>query len=75
MPTQKVPEDILEELLDITFERYYHHASLLGTPEKCKTFIRKIEEAGVTEVACLMDFGVKPQFVKESMKKFMAEVV
>ncbi len=75
VPTQKVPEDILEELLDITFERYYHHASLLGTPEKCKTFIRKIEEAGVTEVACLMDFGVKPQFVKESMKKFMAEVV
>lgn len=58
-----IPTDLMEELLDITFEKYYSTASLVGTIDKCKLFLKKIKEVGVTEVACLIDFGVEPSIV------------
>src|SRR5262249_47321315 len=33
VPHQNIPDDMMEELLDITFERYYASFALLGTPE------------------------------------------
>ena len=30
--------------------------SLIGTPESCQPFIQKLENAGVDEIACLIDF-------------------
>ena len=46
----------MEELLDLTFERYYHTGSLLGTPRSCLPMIDKLRESDVDEVACLVDF-------------------
>lgn len=40
------------------FERYFRKASLLGTPDKCATLLEQLTAVGVTEVACLIDFGV-----------------
>lgn len=57
-PAQEIPDDMMEELLDITFERYFDTASLLGTPEKCAEQVARLEDAGVDEVACLIDFGL-----------------
>jgi natural product biosynthesis luciferase-like monooxygenase protein len=53
---QDIPPDIMEDLLDLTFERYFHRASLMGTPDGCKQLVREFEEIGVDEVACLIDF-------------------
>jgi natural product biosynthesis luciferase-like monooxygenase protein len=53
---QDIPPDIMEDLLDLTFERYFHRASLMGTPVSCKQLVRELEEIGVDEVACLIDF-------------------
>jgi natural product biosynthesis luciferase-like monooxygenase protein len=51
-----VPESVLGELLDLTFERYFRDASLLGCPDKCESLIRVLEQIGVDEIACLIDF-------------------
>jgi natural product biosynthesis luciferase-like monooxygenase protein len=51
-----VPDSVKEELLDLTFKRYFETAALTGTPETCKTLIWRLEEIGVDEIACLIDF-------------------
>jgi alkanesulfonate monooxygenase SsuD/methylene tetrahydromethanopterin reductase-like flavin-dependent oxidoreductase (luciferase family) len=47
---------LLEDLLDVTFERYYRTASLMGTPETCEAFVWRLAEIGIDDVACLIDF-------------------
>jgi natural product biosynthesis luciferase-like monooxygenase protein/amino acid adenylation domain-containing protein len=48
----------LDDLLEFAFERYHRTSSLMGTPERCMETVRRLEEMGVDEVACLIDFGV-----------------
>jgi natural product biosynthesis luciferase-like monooxygenase protein len=52
----EIPPAAMEELLDLTFERYFRTASLLGTPESCRELLWRVEEAGIDEIACLIDF-------------------
>jgi natural product biosynthesis luciferase-like monooxygenase protein len=51
------PQDQLE-LLEIAFERYFDCASLMGTPESRRGLLVDVEEIGVNEIACLIDFGL-----------------
>lgn len=53
---EDIPPAVMEDLLDLTFERYFHNASLMGTPSDCKQLVRELEDIGVDEVACLIDF-------------------
>jgi natural product biosynthesis luciferase-like monooxygenase protein len=64
---QEFPSDLLEELLDVTFERYFAAASLMGTPESCQEIIKKLETIGVNEIACLMDFGISSEIIMKNM--------
>jgi natural product biosynthesis luciferase-like monooxygenase protein len=52
----EIPAADLEDLLDVTFDRYFEGASLMGTPDDCVGLIGRLEEIGVDEVACLIDF-------------------
>jgi natural product biosynthesis luciferase-like monooxygenase protein len=63
-----IPEDVMEELLDTTFERYFHAAALMGTKSSCKQLIWQLKDGGVDEIACLIDFGVGESDVLESLK-------
>jgi natural product biosynthesis luciferase-like monooxygenase protein len=56
-----------DAMLAATFERYYDSIALLGTPDKCETLIEDLVDIGVNEVACLVDFGVEPQAVLDSL--------
>jgi natural product biosynthesis luciferase-like monooxygenase protein len=47
-----------DALLDSSFERYYEHNTLLGTPEKAEDLVERLLDLGVGEVACLVDFGL-----------------
>lgn len=58
----------MEGLLDFAFERYYETSALFGTPEKCTALVEEAYQAGVDEVACLIDFGVDNQTVLDSLK-------
>ncbi|HLI69001.1 MAG TPA: MupA/Atu3671 family FMN-dependent luciferase-like monooxygenase [Ktedonobacteraceae bacterium] len=64
---QDLEPDLLEEMLDITFERYYNGYSLLGTVKSCLPRVRHLESIGVNEIACLIDFGVEVEQVLEAL--------
>jgi alkanesulfonate monooxygenase SsuD/methylene tetrahydromethanopterin reductase-like flavin-dependent oxidoreductase (luciferase family) len=52
----EIPPAALEELLDLAFERYCREGALFGTPASCEPLVRQLEEIGVDEIACLIDF-------------------
>uniref|UniRef100_UPI00263708E5 MupA/Atu3671 family FMN-dependent luciferase-like monooxygenase n=1 Tax=Acaryochloris sp. IP29b_bin.137 TaxID=2969217 RepID=UPI00263708E5 len=49
-------EDDLDSLLLFGVEGFMKGRSLIGTPESCQPFIQKLHQAGVNEIACLIDF-------------------
>ncbi|MEM8546399.1 MAG: LLM class flavin-dependent oxidoreductase [Cyanobacteria bacterium P01_H01_bin.119] len=49
-------DDDLDSLLLFGVEGFMNDRSLIGTPESCLPFIEKLAQAGITEVACLIDF-------------------
>jgi len=70
---EDIPDDLKEELVELAFERYYESASLLGSPDRCVGFLRRLVPVGVDEIACLIDFGVPDELVLESLST-LAEV-
>jgi natural product biosynthesis luciferase-like monooxygenase protein len=71
--SHEIPERDLEDLLDLTFERYIRSASLMGTPESCQRLLWRLEEIGVDEAACLVDFLDDAAAVRGSLP-FLAEL-
>jgi natural product biosynthesis luciferase-like monooxygenase protein len=67
MNPQDIPPAVMEDLLDLTFERYFHHASLMGAPADCKELVRELEDIGVDEVACLIDFLPDREIILEGL--------
>jgi natural product biosynthesis luciferase-like monooxygenase protein len=63
-----VPDSVMEELLDITFDRYFQTASLMGTPATCSPLIWQLKEIGVNEIACLIDFLDDYDSIMESLE-------
>jgi natural product biosynthesis luciferase-like monooxygenase protein len=47
-----------EEILAHAFERYFQTSALFGTPQTCAGFLTRLRQAGVNEIACLIDFGI-----------------
>ena len=60
--------DVLDELLEVGFERYWKDASLIGTRESCAELVQKLHAIGVTEIACLIDFGLPTDKVMSSLE-------
>ncbi|MBN9617507.1 MAG: hypothetical protein BGO25_03505 [Acidobacteriales bacterium 59-55] len=60
------PKD-LDDLLDFAFNRYWETSGLFGTVESCKEIVDRISKTGVTEIACLIDFGVDTDLVLQSL--------
>ncbi len=54
-------------LMSAAFERYFRTHGLFGTPESCGEMIATLQDIGVNEVACLIDFGVDQDLVLESL--------
>jgi natural product biosynthesis luciferase-like monooxygenase protein len=48
----------LDQLLEMAAQRYLGTSGLFGTPEDVAAFVSQLGDAGVDEVACLIDFGV-----------------
>ncbi len=64
----EIAKNHMEELLDLAFERYFKTAALMGTVASCVDFVRKLEEIGVNEIACLIDFGLSTEKVLEGLE-------
>jgi natural product biosynthesis luciferase-like monooxygenase protein len=54
---------LLEELLDLAFERYFTAGGLFGSVEHAAAMVQRVREIGVDEIACLVDFGIPPDMV------------
>jgi natural product biosynthesis luciferase-like monooxygenase protein len=56
------------DVLEMAFRRYVHTAGLFGTPDVCRDRLAELSAQGVDEVACLVDFGVAPELVEDSVR-------
>jgi natural product biosynthesis luciferase-like monooxygenase protein len=65
----QISEQVMADLLDATFERYAQTAALIGTASRCAAFVGLLLEAGVDEIACLVDFGVPHDAVLLSLER------
>ncbi|MFG1610393.1 MupA/Atu3671 family FMN-dependent luciferase-like monooxygenase [Actinoplanes sp. NPDC049265] len=65
------PESVSETdraiLLEHGLRRYMTSAGLFGSAETCRPMIDRLADAGVTEVGCLIDFGLPADQVLESV--------
>ncbi|MEM9921821.1 MAG: MupA/Atu3671 family FMN-dependent luciferase-like monooxygenase, partial [Bacteroidota bacterium] len=53
-----IAADDLDNLLDLAFERYWRTSALFGTRKTCRKAVEVLRMIGVTEIACLIDFGL-----------------
>ncbi|WP_299423469.1 MupA/Atu3671 family FMN-dependent luciferase-like monooxygenase [uncultured Shimia sp.] len=67
-------EDELEEILDFAFLRYFEDSGLFGTVEDALDRVEQVKRIGVTEIACLIDYGIDSTTVLEGLKP-LAEVL
>jgi phthiocerol/phenolphthiocerol synthesis type-I polyketide synthase E len=59
-------------LLDFAFERYFNTSALMGTRSSCAQMLSRLVDAGVDEVACLIDFGVDNETVYRGLENLHA---
>lgn len=57
-----------ELLLELAFQRYYQMSGLFGTAEDIQKRAQSIQQVGVTEIACLVDFGVNEAQLQSSLR-------
>ncbi len=67
-------EEELEGILDFAFERYFQDSGLFGTVEDCLERVEGLKRIGVTEIACLIDYGIETNEVLNGLIP-LAEVV
>ncbi len=63
MDAAPLSEDEMDALLEHAFSRYCGASALFGTPERCLALVGKLRDAGVDEIACLIDFGIASDIV------------
>ncbi|TCP59163.1 natural product biosynthesis luciferase-like monooxygenase protein [Tumebacillus sp. BK434] len=61
------PED-MDGLLNMAFDRYFDTGSLFGTPETCRATVDRLQQIGVDEIACLIDFGIAQEAVLNGLE-------
>ncbi len=57
----------VDYLVERGFQRFFDRQGMFGTVERGLAVVERLEEAGVDEVGCLIDFGVHPKTVLESL--------
>jgi hypothetical protein len=64
---QRPSERDLQRTVEYAYERYFQRGALFGSVDNAAAVLDKAIAVGVTEVACLMDFGVPRALVLESL--------
>lgn len=65
--SDELGEAAIDEILEAAFERYWQTSAILGTVESCKGLVERLAAIGVTEIACLVDFGVETEKVMNNL--------
>jgi natural product biosynthesis luciferase-like monooxygenase protein len=57
----------LDALVARAHDRFFETSGLFGTPRSCEAMVARIEDIGVDEIACLIDFGIAGDAVLDSL--------
>ncbi|MFD0858023.1 MupA/Atu3671 family FMN-dependent luciferase-like monooxygenase [Roseovarius aquimarinus] len=61
-------EDEMEAILEFAYQRYFEDAGLFGTVEDALARTEELAAIGVTEIACLVDYGIEAQTVLDGLR-------
>lgn len=64
--TSMPPEDI-DAFVNLLYDRFATTRGLIGTPDTCLDVVRQLADAGVDELACLLDFGPDAELILQSL--------
>lgn len=64
---KSLPESDINHICEIIFMKFFSKRSLIGTPDNCLDLIKQLYSIGVTEVACLLDFGLNDYLIIEGL--------
>ena len=64
---EKDAESYVDAVIEQAIDRYFETSGLFGSPESCAPLVRDLADAGVDEIACLIDFGVPTDAALESL--------
>jgi alkanesulfonate monooxygenase SsuD/methylene tetrahydromethanopterin reductase-like flavin-dependent oxidoreductase (luciferase family) len=56
------------DMLEYAFERYYQKTALMGAQETCAKMVEAVTDAGVDEIACLIDFGLPGKVIMQGLE-------
>jgi natural product biosynthesis luciferase-like monooxygenase protein len=71
---KEVGEAEKNKMLEYAYERYFSTGALFGNVEDARRMVEKTIDAGVNDIACLLDFGVDYPVVMESLS-FLEKLV
>ena len=63
----RLSREDLEYMLELAYRRYVQTSALIGSPESVAPIVERLHDAGVDEIACLVDFGPEPEAVRASL--------
>ena len=64
-------EEEVDTILNFAFERYFSNSGLFGSVDTCLKMLRRCSQIGVSEIACLLDFGVNTDVIMESLPRLL----
>lgn len=64
---EDMSEEDLDDFTQFVFERFARERGLIGTPESCLPLVQSLQDAGVDELACLLDFGPDASLILEHL--------
>ena len=68
MDLEGLSDDELDAILEFAFERYFEDSGLFGTMEDALDRVEQLKRIGVTEVACLIDYGIPVPQVLDGLR-------
>lgn len=68
----RLTEEDIQHLLEFGFENFLNGRTLIGPPEHCRQMVQQVQDMGVDEIACLIDFGVPHVSVFASLQHLRA---
>ena len=64
---ENMSDEERDDLMEFAFQRYFHDSGLFGSVEDCIGMVDRLKEAGVDEIAALIDFGIEDALVLDGL--------
>jgi natural product biosynthesis luciferase-like monooxygenase protein len=58
----------LDSVAQVVFDKFFSdRRALFGTPESCLDLVQQLQQVGVNEIACLLDFGPDTELILQNL--------